>query len=476
MSIEKTTFQQEQNELLEYLVNNLIYPRFNIYEDGHSQSVLLELFITSDCNKNCEYCYLQKNKDLLYPKEYNDFTIIKNNCKILLKYYLEKNIKIKRLDLFSGEIVGTQLWIDIIRLIEQYSIKGLEIKTIMVPTNGYFLVDDDIRNNIENIIRDLKNNGIRLIFSFSDDGGLLDETNRPLNNQAKQDKEKFYTEVKKFANKYGYGFHPMVNANGIHKWAENFKWWKDFTKDIQAGDVYSNAMFLEVRNDEWTDENIEEYLKFLKIYIESIPETFNSLSKKDMIQLLCHKGYLSRGSKKYPFSNNYQPFGIECGKRISCAITQNFCVRLGDLAICPCHRTAYNHLLYGKYKIENNKITGIEANNIQLFLNNMVTGYNGFLKCDSCPINGYCLKGCRGAQYEVFKDVNCPIPSVCNLMKVKAMFCFINIIYLSKKYEMTEDIKSYLDIFSQILDELKNEDEEFFNKWKNVIYRYLLEI
>ena len=46
MSIEKTTFQQEQNELLEYLVNNLIYPRFNIYEDGHSQSVLLELFST----------------------------------------------------------------------------------------------------------------------------------------------------------------------------------------------------------------------------------------------------------------------------------------------------------------------------------------------------------------------------------------------------------------------------------------------
>ena len=36
MSIEKTTFQQEQNELLEYLVNNLIYPRFNIYEDGTS--------------------------------------------------------------------------------------------------------------------------------------------------------------------------------------------------------------------------------------------------------------------------------------------------------------------------------------------------------------------------------------------------------------------------------------------------------
>ena len=55
----------------------------------------------------------------------------------------------------------------------------------MVPTNGYFLIDDDIRNNVENIIKDLKNNGIRLIFSFSDDGGLLDEINRPLNNQAK---------------------------------------------------------------------------------------------------------------------------------------------------------------------------------------------------------------------------------------------------------------------------------------------------
>jgi len=38
-------------------------------------------------------------------------------------------------------------------------------------------------------------------------------------------------------------------------------------------------------------------------------------------------------------------------------------VRLGDLAICPCHRQAYDEYLYGHFVVENNRITGIKANN-----------------------------------------------------------------------------------------------------------------
>ena len=118
---------------------------------------------------------------------------------------------------------------------------------------------------------------------------------------------------------------------------------------------------------------------------------------------------------------SYLPFRISSGPRISCSITQDLCVRLADLAICPCHRLAYDHLLYGKYKVQDNKIIGVTANNVNLFINNFITGDAGFLKCDSCPIKNHCLKGCRGAQYEIYKDFNGPIPSVCNLMKVKFM-------------------------------------------------------
>ena len=473
-------FQTEQNELLEYLVANLVYPKFAIAETNFGQKMVLELYITTTCNKNCEYCYLQKNKDKLYPQELNKPEIIEKNCQLLLDYYIEQKLKIHSVDLFSGEIIGSNLWFNIIEMLRNASNRGLNIDAILVPTNGYFLVDDNIRLKIENLIKDLRKDGIRLIFSFSDDGGVLDETNRPLTNGQTQNKEKFYKEAKRFAKKYEHGFHPMVNAHGIEKWVDNFKWWKEYVKDLPPFDILSNVMFLEVRNDEWTDDKIEEYLKFLKVLTETIPESYPQMSKEDLLNILCHKNatvvQTSTGPKKLPFANNYQPFGLLAGERISCAITHSFCVRLGDLAICPCHRLAYDHLLYGKYKINDNKITGIEANNIQLFLSNLVTGYNGFLKCDSCPINNYCLKGCRGAQYEVFKDVCCPIPSVCNFMKVKMMYYFLNILYLAEKYNLSEKVKHYTTTFTQVLHELKKEDEEFYNKWKNIIYQYLLEI
>lgn len=472
-------FQTEQNELLESLVTNLIYPKF-LNPTKQSQKMVLELYITTTCNKNCEYCYLQKYKDKLYPQELNKPEIIKKNCQILLDYFLEHNIKINNIDLFSGEIIGTDLWHSIVIMLRDASDKGLNIETIVVPTNGYFLIDDNVREKIEELLKDLKNHGIRLIFSFSDDGAILDETNRPLASGKDQNKEKFYLEAKQFARKYEHGFHPMVNAHGIDKWVDNYKWWKDYVKDLPPYDILSNVMCLEVRNDEWTDEAIEGYIKFLKVYTETLPESYPKMPIEELILILCNKTNATfkspKGLKRLPFSQSYQPFGLLAGNRISCALTHAWCVRLGDLAICPCHRLGYDHLLYGKYKVENDRIIGIEANNIQLFLSNYVTGYNGFLKCDSCPIREYCMKGCRGAQYEVFKDVSCPIPSVCNLMKVKVMYYFLNIIYLVEKYKINnETINAYTSVFAQILFDLKNENEEFYEIWKNKIYQHLLE-
>ena len=139
-------------------------------------------------------------------------------------------------------------------------------------------------------------------------------------------------------------------------------------------------------------------------------------------------------------------------------------------------RLAYEHLLYGKYLVEDGAITGVQGNNIQLYINNMITGHSGFLKCDVCPITDYCLKGCRGAQYEIYKDMNMPIKSVCNFMRAKCMYFLTTIIYYANKYDCTEYLQDSINDFVMVLYNLKQEDEEFYNKWNAIICQYMPEI
>ncbi len=98
------TFEQENNELFKFLLNKRFFNFFNSALD-HSECV--ELIITPECNLKCEYCYLNKHKDKLYPKEIRDNKDIINNLKALLNYFIEKNITPKKFELYSGEIWGT---------------------------------------------------------------------------------------------------------------------------------------------------------------------------------------------------------------------------------------------------------------------------------------------------------------------------------------------------------------------------------
>ena len=49
-----------------------------------------------------------------------------------------------------------------------------------------------------------------------------------------------------------------------------------------------------------------------------------------------------------------------------CTINRALIVRMGDLAIVPCHRTSYDQFLLGHFNVENEKIIGVTAKNIQL--------------------------------------------------------------------------------------------------------------
>ena len=195
----------------------------------------------------------------------------------------------------------------------------------------------------------------------------------------------------------------MVNAHSIDKWCENLDWWIKWSKENFNRSIFEQGLFLEVRNDEWTDEAITGYIKFLKHFIE---ESYKSLNDKVSVEgfinyLICpwEKTIETKDHNQieHKFLNSYIPYKIHHDYLISCSYTQALCVRLGDLAICPCHRTSYEHLIIGKYKIENNKIIGVIAQNIETFLNGYIIDSRGNIKCDVCPINLYCIKGCHGA-------------------------------------------------------------------------------
>ena len=118
---------------------------------------------------------------------------------------------------------------------------------------------------------------------------------------------------------------------------------------------------------------------------------------------------------------SYVPFLFsEANSVAGCTVGNTLTVRLGDLAICPCHRTAYHKFIYGKFKVENDKIVDIIGNNPVmatriLLANNL----NASLKCDVCRYKGFCLQGCFGSQIESTGDPFMPIPNVCDFFSGK---------------------------------------------------------
>jgi radical SAM protein with 4Fe4S-binding SPASM domain len=72
------------------------------------------------------------------------------------------------------------------------------------------------------------------------------------------------------------------------------------------------------------------------------------------------------------------------------------CVRVGDLAIVPCHQVSYDKFLFGQYIVKNHKIIDTKAKNISFMSAWYKTNRTTKPKCDLCPLSPICLKGCFG--------------------------------------------------------------------------------
>lgn len=467
-------YQKEQNEILEDIVFNSIYPQMKEKPDGNRLG--LEFFITSSCNKKCTYCYLHKNEDKLYPKEIRDPEIIISNLKILLDHFSKYNEgKYDSLDLFSGEIWGTPFGNSIFDVLLDYADKT-HFQYIIIPSNCSFIAYDEKIQAIEKYIEKFKQKQTRLVFSCSTDGLIIDKTTRPYNAGDPMDLPQFYERLWDFCQKYNYCFHPMVDAYTIKDWQENLQWWiKECEK--RNTNILDKVMMLEVRNPySWNDETITDYLKFLKSLVEYTIKL--CACEKDPVQFLRHTFEILPYKQSPIKRSTYFPWGTRTSYRASCSVTQSFCIRLGDLSICPCHRLAYPKLIYGKYLIKNNSIIGIETNNISGVITHYITGCGSYLKCDSCAFSELCIKGCHGAQFEYSKEYLYPIPSVCELEQAKILFIILNIL---KLVEISGDIKDprvlrEINRVKDIYQSIQKKEPEVCKKWIPIVQTLLLKI
>ena len=189
-------------------------------------------------------------------------------------------------------------------------------------------------------------------------------------------------------------------------------------------------MLLEVRDDDWTNEKIKHYLKFLDHVIE---KKINMINTRDELILFVKNIFYESVMTYSNISLMNQSANL---KGLSCAIQSNLAIRCIDKAIIPCHRTSYEQFVAGYISDDNS----IVAKNISPFISIVSAKGSNLPVCNSCSIKDYCIKGCLGAQYEYSKELFIPSDTVCNLFKAKTVF-------LLQKYTSL----GYVDLFINLI-------------------------
>lgn len=409
----------------------------------------IEFIIRPECNQKCEYCYVMKHGNELYPKETRvDNKTILNNLSVLLDYFInEQKIVFRRIDLFAGDMFYDNLFFDVCEVIYQYYSKlyneirndfEKEVYSIVIPCNCSFVQDDDKVKKFDEYKTKFNDICIDLALSWSSDGYYATETR-----EGKPLEEEYFNKVFRFLKKYGMGAHPMLSPSNVQYGIENYDWWKkkyiefDFVDLSNLQNAHFMPMILEVRDDGWTDDKIQLYLQYLQHIIEDRFNMCGNNVERFARHLFVdvHKESELKKLKTgdVPQSWTYDPIlpltapGLEDqDDNISCAMQKTFHVRVSDFAIPICHRLSYNHMLGGWFDYDEklNKIVGVKPQNVTAYISAKTMKVSYAPKCITCHAQDVCFKGCLGSQYETSGEYAMPIDSVCNLLKARAGYLF----------------------------------------------------
>ena len=475
--INEKTYEQENNDALQFMLSSFYdywktessLRRAFREKKSNGPEPILELFVTPYCNQACTYCYLTAHGNELYPPEIVNNKTILHNLTLLLDYYVQNDITyIPRIDLFSGEIWGFPLGNQVLDILLSYMESGkMKVDRIVIPTNASFVINDISYRQMKDYKTKFLNVGCFLSISLSYDGKIIDKINRPFKINYDKTQDQYEKRLRQFAKETDSGWHPMIDANCIEYQKDNYKWWISMLKEDYP-DRYKtmcgSIMQLEVRSERWTKEKIISYLDWLNFIIDTDIEVFLDGDKEIFWKVMMREeqavnDYYGWGK------NTYFPYLIGNGGPDSgCSLGTMICVRLGDLAICPCHRTSYPKLLFGKYIIDNDQITGVKANNIPLANSIYATNYVNKPKCDLCPNKHICLRCCYGCNYEQNFEIFEPVEENCDLQKAKTIFLYLKYMHM---YNNKEEKMHPLLIHT--INKFKIQEGDYYRKWEAII-------
>lgn len=395
------SFQEENDIFMENFINNTFIEGYRTHFPNWDR---LELMLDTRCTLGCKYCYYNnpKHDKFLYPvrlKKPEDYV---RNAKMLFEWlYYEKGVVPRGIDIFGGEVTVKPEFYGILDVVDEVFGDDAKRISIVVPSNYSFLLSKTWTEKMEDY---LNNSKVNLFLSASIDGKYLETLQRPLMGNPVKDPrdDEWYDKLFEFNKKYGFGFHPMIYSEGIHLWKKNFLWFQYmFDKhDIPWWSIY----LLEVRNPEWTRDQIREFGEFIQFLVKW---TFRNRLDSDIKKYVDFTFKLRGYNILNPFS------GV--GRGIGCSLQSMMYVRLSDLALVPCHRTSYDEFVYGYFDVDGDKIRGIKAKNIELLTAIYSFDADNLPYCEQCVIKEVCSHGCLGAQYEFNGDLFTPIPTVCAL-------------------------------------------------------------
>lgn len=469
----RISFQEEQDQLLQMVLHERFFYPWGVsgYDtpEGAMPKGSLEVFVTSVCNQKCEYCYLQRFPNL-YPVPQNP-ELLKKNLRALLDYVCDNRWYLPNLDLFGGETWHTPFGLELLDIVYEYvTQRGMPLPSITIPTNASFCLYPKQMAEMQNRIDRFRECGTDLKISISIDGKVVEDIERPIIDSSMPPRDDaFYDRVFAFAKHNGYGFHPMLAAKSAKYWIENYKWWVSMLRKFDMS--LDSLMLLEVRNGDWEEEDIAEYEKFVRYLTEETYRYHDGDFLQFMNDMLLINQLYDSHDLLWGDNTSYMPhiFGDGSKGLYGCTIQTHMTVRLGDLAIAPCHRTAYDKYVYGHFtQDDNGKITGLRANNPQMAINIlMLDSRYSVLGCDSCKFQPICLGTCKGQSIESQQDPFHNDPKVCNFLRKKYTLMFKvleeygTITWLkenmTKYHSDYESYQKFLQVWDKIVEEEKYE-------------------
>lgn len=431
----KNTFFNEEKELMTFYIQNYLFSPEKtmsyllLHLDEYNPinyDLCTEIIVKPDCNQKCEYCYIAKFGKDLYPFEerVSNEELLKNLNSLLDYIYTQKESYVNHWELFAGDLFYDDFYFDILDVFykhleplhkKYYKLFSKMPIKIVTPSNFSFIQDAEKLEKLEKYITQFYTINCELGFSISTDGPYATEFR-----EKREINEEYFNKMFEFITRHpAAGMHPMISSSNVKYAIDNYKWFREkydeYFKDMNYAFI---PMFLEVRNDEWTKENIANLLKLEDYMIEDRLKYCNN--NIDLMARMLWGHFDEKDKYSALWYNDiidiYFKNDLKVTQGISCSMQKYLHITLNNLAFPICHRLNYKQFRGGKFELnDEGQITGIIPQNPSIYLMAKFFPVDKTPRCLNCNFNEVCQMGCLGAQFEAMGDLFIPCQSVCDM-------------------------------------------------------------